>query len=438
MNRISLIVLYICILSLGAKAEDIIVFKTGELVKGKVEEISEASVKYRNASNPTGPLYVVDKGNILSISYENGTQEILTSITTQSQSQSLSVTSHEIQRTAQQASGLSSESVPMLIDKPASPDNTYIINQYKVPHDYYDKPKNPGKITDQGTVFLAFTDESILSNEDLTVQFDVTPCLPFGILPSGKMIDWWNASYHHVEPFYVISFINKTAKTLYIDLANSYTMGGDGICMTFYDDKVYNETHTSGKSNAFNLGGITNALGIGGVIGALANGTTLGTHSTNGISVTSSNPRFLILHPHATVSIPKRKYAGDGEIIEKPEYIPRPNYSNIPVRQNEVKYYNEGDLPYGVKFCFTYSDSPSFKTYSQMNSELYCYEIFGGLFKQLNSDLYKFAHRNDYKYGISERLHNGMCKFIIYQRYENKSCNGIPTYSTLTGKRINN
>lgn len=435
MKRIALTVLCTCMLTL-LWAEDIIVFKTGELVKGKVEEINETSVKYRNASNPTGPLYVVAKEKILSISYENGTQEILVQTTTMTQSHA--TTQAAVQTTGELASSSLDESMPVLIDKPASPDNADIINQYKVHHDYYDKPKKPGKITDQGSVFLAFTDESVLSNEDLTVQFDVTPCLPFGILPSGKMIDWWNASYHHIEPFYVISFINKTAKTLYIDLANSYTMGGDGQCITFYDDKVYNETHTSGNGSAFNLGGITNALGIGGVIGALANGTTLGTHSTNGISITSSNPRFLILQPHATASMPKRKYAGDGKILEKPEYLPRPNYGNIPIRQNEVKYFNEGDLPYGVKFCFTYSDLPSFKTYSQMNSELYCYEIFGGLFKQLNSDHYKFAHRKDYNYGISEKLHNGVSKFIIYQRYENTSCNGIPTYSTLTGKRINN
>ena len=58
-------------------AQDIIVKADGTLLKGKVEEITETSIKYRKADNPTGPLYNVNKSEVLTINYENGTIDVI-------------------------------------------------------------------------------------------------------------------------------------------------------------------------------------------------------------------------------------------------------------------------------------------------------------------------------------------------------------------------
>lgn len=59
-------------------ADDVIVFCNGDVVIGKVEEISSKTVSYKKAGNLQGPSYTVAKKELLSILYENGTTDHLT------------------------------------------------------------------------------------------------------------------------------------------------------------------------------------------------------------------------------------------------------------------------------------------------------------------------------------------------------------------------
>src|SRR5690606_5363650 len=45
------------------------------ILKGRVAEITEESVKYKKFENPDGPLYSIEKENIAAINYENGQVE---------------------------------------------------------------------------------------------------------------------------------------------------------------------------------------------------------------------------------------------------------------------------------------------------------------------------------------------------------------------------
>ncbi len=212
-------------------------------------------------------------------------------------------------------------------------------------------------------------------------------------------------------------------------------MGAGGSYVTFYDDKIYTQTSSKNSGGAFNMGGITNALGIGEVAGALGNATTVGGSKINGVSVTSSNPRFLSIPPKGSVRMPTRKYSGGGKVTERYEYFGRPIYNGIEITKWTPRYYKEGELPPYLKFCFTYSDDPEFGTYSQMNSELYCYEIIGEMFKELPKDHFDCADDKDFKIGVSKKLHNGMQNFI-YQRFDGQPANTVPVYNSLTAKRI--
>lgn len=59
-------------------AEDLIVFRSGEVIKGKVEEIGKNSIKYKKVNNLEGPSYTAEKKELLSIQYDNGTVDLLT------------------------------------------------------------------------------------------------------------------------------------------------------------------------------------------------------------------------------------------------------------------------------------------------------------------------------------------------------------------------
>lgn len=58
---------------------DLLVFKNGDELEIKIEEINETSIKYRKCVNLDGPIYSTEKSKIFMIKYGNGTKEMITS-----------------------------------------------------------------------------------------------------------------------------------------------------------------------------------------------------------------------------------------------------------------------------------------------------------------------------------------------------------------------
>ena len=58
-------------------AQDVITLKSGEEIKGKVEEISSIEIRYKRFENLTGPTIVIEKDRVFFIKYENGIREII-------------------------------------------------------------------------------------------------------------------------------------------------------------------------------------------------------------------------------------------------------------------------------------------------------------------------------------------------------------------------
>jgi hypothetical protein len=62
---------------LKLSGQDIIIKKSGEEIKSKVIEIFDNDIKYRKIDNLTGPLYSINKSEVLIIIYENGKREVI-------------------------------------------------------------------------------------------------------------------------------------------------------------------------------------------------------------------------------------------------------------------------------------------------------------------------------------------------------------------------
>jgi hypothetical protein len=77
---LTILMFMLCVFSAGA--QDMIVLTNGSIIEAKVEEISPAEVKYRRYDNLSGPLIIINKSDVLSIKYENGSTEILNSVQT--------------------------------------------------------------------------------------------------------------------------------------------------------------------------------------------------------------------------------------------------------------------------------------------------------------------------------------------------------------------
>jgi hypothetical protein len=58
--------------------QDIIVQKTGDEIKAKVEQVLDTEIRYRKFENLTGPVYTIKKDQVFMIRYENGTKDVFT------------------------------------------------------------------------------------------------------------------------------------------------------------------------------------------------------------------------------------------------------------------------------------------------------------------------------------------------------------------------
>lgn len=76
MKKIIFTITVVLIATFSIFAQDLIIKKTGEEIKGKVKVISSSDVEYARAENPDGPSYKISKADILMIMYANGTKDI--------------------------------------------------------------------------------------------------------------------------------------------------------------------------------------------------------------------------------------------------------------------------------------------------------------------------------------------------------------------------
>ena len=60
------------------KAQDVITLKDGTNFQAKILEVTPSEIKYKKYSNLEGPVFVVNKTDVLSIRYENGETDVFT------------------------------------------------------------------------------------------------------------------------------------------------------------------------------------------------------------------------------------------------------------------------------------------------------------------------------------------------------------------------
>ncbi len=361
MKQYSLIAVFsLCVTHVAA--QDVIVKKDGSTILSKVLEVNTSDIKYKKFSNLKGPTYTINKSEIMSINYENGDKDDFNNIAKKD----------NIQESAGQG----------LVKKPADANNENIIKRHNVVHPNFDgKPAN-NKACNNCTVKLGIKSSSIMSNEDIEIEF------------VRKLATGYDYSDYVL---YFINIKNKTDKVLYIDKGNCFRIYNDGYSYCYFDASKQTTVNNGGASGAsVNLGSLAGAFGIGGVIGQVAGGVNVGGGTSNSVSTTYASQRFIAIPPHGNKYLSEYKFVGEGKrrtCVEEPEYFYM-GYINILhehefktsveiglkrgiVIKNGTKVFGENELPWKREYFITYSTDETFKSYSALHAELYIQEIIG-------------------------------------------------------------
>ncbi len=265
-----------------ANAQDVIVMKNGDAILSKVQKITQTEIEYKKFSNPDGPVYTVAKSSVVSINYQNGEKEIIKT---------------EEQNNAEQTAATSSQKDILTFGEPDEERNKEMMAL--VNHNNIKYLGKDGKEAKHAVFQLYATDDSRLANKDIEISFITgastklykkQPREFYGNVIKGLV------TYPENSRYIKMSITNRTNKTIFIDLANTFFIR-QNEATPYYIPSSTSSTSGSSSGVGVNLGGITGALGVGGALGSLASGVTVGGSSSSGSTTTTYAQRIVSIPP---------------------------------------------------------------------------------------------------------------------------------------------
>lgn len=353
LKRIAFILLSV-FAALTVDALDRIVLRNGDIIDALVQKIGSVEIEYKKASNPNGPTYTVAKTDVLAINYENGDKDTF------------------------ESESVASNQGPTYLEPTAAADNQALIENYNiaVPRHKSKTPDEKKFKSTKGFMYVyGITPESILSDSVVTISFEVNDTY---INPGNDIL--YDKHYGY-RPNYKVFVHNKSDKTIYVDVVNSFRIKPNGEAESFYNRAAISHNSSSSSGAGIGLGAVTSALGIGGVIGNIASGIGLGSETGNATSVTETDPTVLTIPPGAKVIMPKKTYfAADNTPYKNYEVF---YFRDIITKDGPTiekwRYNDFGDLmkDKSQKYIITYSVDKDFATYTSLPINVYVRGVLG-------------------------------------------------------------
>ena len=338
--------------ALYTMAQDMLVTNEGKSMTIYNLEISDQSIFFQLSDKEDAPLQKMLKKDVLIIKKADGTKLDLDAPQTEA-------TSQTPQPVEQEESDIVYVT-PETLSPEAKAANDALIAKYNQPVKYIVKEKRIGKKPIGAFAVFSVKENSVLSNEDIEINITMG-----GISYSKKKGSEFDANggyYNGYHPALQFSIKNKTNRTLYIDLGNTFYISmGQSTC--FYIPSSTTTSSSSSSGGSLNLGAVANALGVGGVAGTLANGVNVGGGATNGTTNTIYAQRVIPVAPMGNVTLDAQYMFGkeDKLLCKGLTYssnLCRPCVhftKNDPMVIGDHYFYNEQTSPINLSFIITYS-----------------------------------------------------------------------------------
>ncbi len=366
----------LCVAGSYAPAQDLIVKKDGSVIQAKVTKIGTSEVEYKKWKNQNGPQYSIAVADILAINYQNGEKETFENVGAGSSQAAKSESDGQQGIVQVKPEDLSPE---------AKAANDALIAKYNAPVelDITNKQKEKlGRKLFTASAIYGFKNNSIITNDDIEIGFVTGSLEQKKKTEPAKWIEGHGSNY----PALLLRVRNKTNRTLYIDLGNSFFISmGQAIC--YYVPSSTTTTHGASSGGSVNLGAVTGALGIGGVAGTLANGINVGGGSTNSTTSTTYSQRVIAVPPMSSVNLsPQYLYGNEERTIIKGlcqgtygiMYIAFPKDSEKGLMCFGDRYsYTDDNSPLQFSCVIAYSTDETCLSTKSITSSLYLRELIG-------------------------------------------------------------
>lgn len=254
---------------------------------------------------------------------------------------------------------------PRYVEAVPDADNAMMIADINSRNIYNTKKKpQPGKLTNNFLALVGITDDSVLSDENVTVTFEP--------------VDYYDCTSVN----YKVIVRNKTNKPIYIDLNSCFRVKFDGTSESWKNNLNVTRSQGSESGASMNLGAVAGALGVGGVLGTLAGGANVGGGSNSGTSVTEYEDVILIIPPKASIVMPQRVIANEeGDRIVKNYEEIWPSWSrerdNHGVAIWDFTEATDNEKDYATSRIISYSTRPDFSEYTLLRVTFFIIGYYG-------------------------------------------------------------
>ena len=341
-------------------AQDVIVKKDGSTIISKVLEVDKKTIKYKKFSNLGGPTYSVDVEEITSINYENGERDVFTETNKKTENTST---------TAPAPTGASEAS------RKINEDYLNSYNNYSVKYTS-DKVGGPAK---RALFTLAYGENSVIMNDELSASINIgqvslgnargqsTPAQFSRTFSKGLGYQYF------MNQALLITLTNKTQKTIYVDLANSFYRRGQEASPYYIPKATSTMQSTTGSVSV----GIPTFFGAVGV----------GSSQTNAVSVTTYTQRIIAIPPQTTKSLepemlfPKDYNGTEGLTVNystsRMGYFPVINIGNQQMSNGDIISFSHENSPIKIGAFITYGFDESMSATETLSIDLYAREMTG-------------------------------------------------------------
>ena len=386
------LIFFACSLMAGisASAQDVLITKDGDVKNVYEVEVGTNAVFYKSEDKAAAAILRINKADVYMIKRKDGTKYDLgngNNVVNNSQT----AQSPQTQAAAPVASSISAE---------AQRHNEEAIRRV---NDY--NPKYLGDDTDERCkrllCLLGYGKESQIINDDIEIEC-ITGSLNFDKLKKGLKEGVSNGavkgdvpfrdfgSEYYDSPGIKLRVKNKSGKTLYLDLGNTFIMR-KGVATAYYVPSSTSTSNSSSSGMGVNFGAVAGAVGVGGALGTLTSGIGVGGSSTSATVNTTYSQRVISVPPMSVKELdvqlmfPNVETYCDGFGIQD---YGNANFYRLPefsFATNESGYYYNGEThnfseetsPVKFGFFVSYSDEESCQNEKKLAFNLYLRQIIG-------------------------------------------------------------
>lgn len=369
-------------------AQDRVITKKGDVMEVHNVEVSDKYIFFNRAKSANSAIERLVKDSVLMIRRQDGTVVNLAGADAETSEGGADVQ-------AAVAEAPQPEDViltPAMLDEQARQANAASIARMNAPVTF--EPENPEDLEKKANCVwfrMGVKENSVL--DDGTVSLEMTGGNFRKKENSFMFVE--NSLYNSICPGLQVRILNKSDRTIYIDLAKCFlTRMGQSQC--YYVPSATSVTSTSGSGVGINAGAVAGALGVGGVVGTLASGVNVGGGGSKGSTTVTYAQRMISVPPHATVSLDAQFLFGSRNCTivpglhysSKDDYVwnvdnklPRFSFSKDapegPLMNGQHFSYDEARSIFPVSALVAYSFSEDGSALHTLSAHLYLKDVVG-------------------------------------------------------------